>query len=198
VSSPVFTRNHPPGTSRTERARGRGMARIFGHCGSFSRSVDARPSIRKTSGVANMPKSTDYSRSLLFLDNVSRKIFVVLWIFYVIAPLSGGFPWGRFLEYHWLPNESFDQELHEPLSSEQRCRTNPDEDVECVDVPNAWKDKETGKIYSADDFKQHRQHEAIRMLLPWSIYGLIGSCLAGVHAELSPNLGDGRGQAAAV
>jgi hypothetical protein len=132
-----------------------------------------------------MRKLTDYSSSSgwsSFFDNVLRKIFVALWIFYVIAPLSGGFPWGRFLEYHWLPNESFDEHLHESVSPNLRCRTLPDEDVECADALDVWKDKETGRVYSKDDFKQHRRHEAIRMLLPWSIYGLIGSCLAGVHA----------------
>jgi hypothetical protein len=126
-----------------------------------------------------MRNSTDW---LSFLDNVLRKTFVVLWIFYVIAPLSGGFPWGNFLAYHGLPRESFDQEAGEPISSHQVSRTLPDEDVECAVVPDVWRDKETGKVYSGDDFKRHRLHEAIRLLLPWSIYGLIGSCMAGVHA----------------
>jgi hypothetical protein len=99
-----------------------------------------------------MRKLTDYSSSSgwsSFFDNVLRKIFVALWIFYVIAPLSGGFPWGRFLEYHWLPNESFDEHLHESVSPNLRCRTLPDEDVECADALDVWKDKETGRVYMA-------------------------------------------------
>jgi hypothetical protein len=132
--------------------------------------------------LIRLPRSKLAFGAIALINNLLRKIFVVFWIIYFVAPLSGGFPFRHQLEYHWLPNESFDEEFHEMLSSRQKCRTLPDEDVECAQVADAWRDKHSGNVYTPEDFKQHRLQEAIRMLLPWSIYGFVGCLLAGAHA----------------
>ena len=42
------------------------------------------------------------------------------------------------------------------------------------EVPDAWKDKSTGKVYTHEGFAKHRHSEAIRLAFVWFAYGLLG------------------------
>lgn len=99
--------------------------------------------------------------------------FLVLYFFLL-------FPAGL-RSYHLLPNELFDKSIHEPLSIDG-VEIGVDF-AKAVDVPyrlwprvDAWRNKETGIIYTKDRFAQHRRREYKRVFFVCLAYGLIG-CL---------------------
>jgi hypothetical protein len=75
------------------------------------------------------------------------------WITYIVVPLLTGV-----LQYHWLPNESFDERHQIMLES----REVEDQNDNPVEVPGVWEDKETGAVYSYEGFRHHRHSEAVR------------------------------------
>ena len=95
----------------------------------------------------------------------------IFWIAFIVIPLFTGF-----LAYHWLPNESpilSSGEVIPPneiISSHEECR----DDNSCGIVADIWRDTKTNKVYTHDDFKEHRNSEKVRMALVWFCYGLIG------------------------
>lgn len=107
--------------------------------------------------MSNKPKT------LLSFQRIEKTFW---WIFFLFPIFTG------LLAYHWLPNESFDENQHIMISSHEVCDGG---DVEkCGEMADEWKDRDTGKIYSRADFAIHRDSERWRMLYVWFGYGLIG------------------------
>ena len=102
------------------------------------------------------------------LARPTRGMRTAFWWLFFLVPLFTGI-----LQYHWLPNESYDADRYELLSSHEVCR----DEVTCGEMADVWRDKKTGKIFSRADFSIHRHEEAIRMPATWFAYGLIG-CFA--------------------
>ena len=98
-----------------------------------------------------------------------RKAELLFWVAYILLPIFTGGWQG----YNWLPDEFYRPEAHTLISSHEVC----DEWVRCADRADVWKDKETGEIYTPDDFAKHRHTEAFRMALAWFVYGAVG-CFA--------------------
>jgi hypothetical protein len=93
------------------------------------------------------------------------KLQIVCWIAFVGIPIVTGC-----LAYNWLPNEAFSDEAHELLETVEL----EDERGLPVVVPALWKHKQTGVVYSREDFIEHRGHERNRMAVVWFAYGLVG------------------------
>ena len=95
----------------------------------------------------------------------SRRIRITLWIIYFLFPLFSGIS-----QYNWLPDESYDEKIHELISSHEDC-----EDFRpCVDRPEVWRNLKTGKILTPEEFSWHRNAESIRMACTYFAYGIIG------------------------
>ena len=101
-----------------------------------------------------------------------RKYFLIIesifWIIFITLPF-----FFFFLAYHWLPNESPEEGIHEILSSHEEC----DVYEQCGEVADAWRNIETGEIYSSSDFKKHSNIETIKMFAKFACYGLMGYLL---------------------
>lgn len=100
--------------------------------------------------------------------SVARKAELLFWLAFILLP----FFTGGWQGYHWLPHESYEFGDHVLLGSHEVC-----DETRCADKADIWKDKETGEIYTPDDFAEHRHTEAFRMALAWFVYGAVG-CLA--------------------
>lgn len=98
-----------------------------------------------------------------------RKLIWIFWAVYVATPITTGL-----LEYHWLPNESYDSTKHELLES-HTVEVGP-EGLESAEAPDRWQDDETGEVFTPEQFQEHRSHEAKRLSATSFLYGLIG-CL---------------------
>jgi hypothetical protein len=99
----------------------------------------------------------------------ARKAEALFWVAYILLP----FFTGGWQAYNWLPNESYRPRVHTLVTSYEVC----DEWGRCADRPDLWENKETGEIYTREDFAEHRHLEALRMGITWFVYGVIG-CLA--------------------
>src|SRR3974390_687836 len=92
------------------------------------------------------------------------RLNVAFWIVYIALPFFTGI-----LAYHWLPNESYDERHHDLVLN----REVPDENDNPVDVPAMWADKQTGTVYTYEQFQGNRHLEAIRGAFVWFAYGLL-------------------------
>jgi len=97
-------------------------------------------------------------KSLLIIE----KIF---WVIYLVLPIFTGI-----LAYNWLPNESPNKDIHIILSSHEEC----DPYNQCVQIPNAWQNKETGEIYTPSNFGEHNRKEGNKKTLYLLGYLLLG------------------------
>jgi hypothetical protein len=96
-------------------------------------------------------------------QRMTLRIFqVAFWLAFAITPFFTGW-----LEYRWLPNESFNPTVHKALSSY---------DSDHGEIVDQWQNEATGKVYSRESyaFHKHREHEARRLSIVWFAYGGIG------------------------
>jgi hypothetical protein len=77
------------------------------------------------------------------------------------------------LAYQPLSNE-YDEKKHKLLESHfEECGP---EGLKGCEIPDKWRDEETGKIYTAGQFTEHHHSEARRIGIAAFAYGLI-ACL---------------------
>jgi hypothetical protein len=107
------------------------------------------------------------------LDRLEQKFLpeaeAIFWVLYFVIPLVTGL-----LAYNWLPNESYDPDVHQLIASHEvtdEGRTGTVDDV--------WKDKKTGQIFRLKEFEEHRRAESVRMAYIGFMYGLIGCAFFG-------------------
>jgi hypothetical protein len=96
-----------------------------------------------------------------------QRVEQTFWTLFVVLPIFTGL-----LAYNWLPNESFNEEKHEMISSHEVCEG--EENQHCGEMADEWKDKRTGEIYTREDFAWHRRAERFRLLYTDFGYGLVG------------------------
>lgn len=110
---------------------------------------------------------------IAILRNMKRPSFQAVaaffWLFYFVLPVGTGL-----LAYQWLPNENYDYRNHELLNSHSES-VGP-EGLTSAEVPDRWRNDESGEVFTPAMFYKHRAHEAQRLLVVWFGYGLIG-CL---------------------
>lgn len=105
---------------------------------------------------------------VLVTESKLNKIELVIWIGYLVLPVIT-----QWLAYQPLPDE-YRGEKHELLESHfEECGP---EGLRSCEVPDTWRDDQTGKIYTADQFTGHHRSEAKRVGITAFAYGLIG-CL---------------------
>lgn len=102
-------------------------------------------------------------------ESMFKKLEPVFWLAYLLLPIFTGW-----LAYQYLPNEYYDKKRHELLESHfEECGT---QGLESCEIPDKWRDDETGKIFTAGQFTEHQHSEARRIGIATFAYGLIG-CL---------------------
>lgn len=95
-----------------------------------------------------------------------KKIEVVFWIVYILMPIFSGW-----MVYRPLPNE-YDEKKHELLDSHHdECGLGG---LQSCEVPDKWRDEETGKIYVLEQFTEHHRSEGRRIAITTFAYGLVG------------------------
>ena len=107
-----------------------------------------------------------------------RKLF---WTIFIGLPIFFGF-----LSYRWLPQE-YDERNHILIESHS-IECGPEGFNSCEE-PTIWKDRKTGEVYKASDFKSHRLSESFRISVLSFIYGLVG-CLFFAWDERKSNYRD--------
>jgi len=101
-------------------------------------------------------------------ESTFSKIEGVFWVAYILLPIFTGW-----LAIQPLPNE-YDESKHELLKS-HAVECGPEGLLSC-EAPDVWRDKETGKIYTSEQFTEYHRHEGTRIGITAFSYGLIG-CL---------------------
>ena len=96
-----------------------------------------------------------------------KKTGLIFWLVFLCVPVFTGW-----LDYQSLPDEVYDPTRHELLKSHMKEAW--PEGMGTYRVPDSWRDKATGTIYSVDSFSAHRQSEARRLGINCFGYGLIG------------------------
>lgn len=108
-------------------------------------------------------------------DSKFEKIKAAFWVIYILIPIFTGW-----MTYQYLPNE-YDERKHELLESHSiECGT---EGMQSCEVPDKWRNKITGKIYTSSQFSAHRRAEAERIAIIAFAYGLIG-CLFSAYGSV--------------
>lgn len=108
---------------------------------------------------------------------------------YVLCPLLFAIFGTSSLSYRAADHERFVLGQHEALQTENQCRLD-----DCDDVPVVWRDRQTGTVYSKDDFRDHRREQQRRLGATWFIYGTIGCLWAAWYRQrffgdhVAPNL----------
>ena len=116
-----------------------------------------------------------------FPEHNSAALKIGFWIaigLYVLCPLVFAVVGTSSLSYRADANERFVPALHEPLKTENRCHFD-----DCDDVPVAWRDRQSGAVYTEADFRDHRREEYLRLGASWFIYGAIGCILAAWYRQ---------------
>ena len=99
-------------------------------------------------------------------ESTLDKVNTWFWVFYILVAIFSGF-----MNYQYLPNESYDESKHELLESHfESCGT---ENMQSCEVFDKWRDDATGKIYTFNQFPAHRRSEAGRISITVFAYGLI-------------------------
>ena len=105
------------------------------------------------------------------LNMNSTTVHIIAAVIYVLAPLVLEFTTFGFLGYRTAPHQMIRANAHEVLQSMRVCKAD-----DCDNVPDIWRDKQTGATYRSADFIEHRSTEARRLGWTWFAYGLLG-CL---------------------
>ncbi len=101
-------------------------------------------------------------------ESTLTKLEPVFWVAYILLPIFTGW-----LAYQPLPNE-YDESKHELLESHsEECGP---EGLRSCEVPDKWRDEETGKVYTSGQFTEHHRSEGRRIGITVFAYGLI-ACL---------------------
>jgi hypothetical protein len=101
-------------------------------------------------------------------ESTFKKLEPVFWLAYILLPIFTGW-----LAVQQHPNE-YDEEKHELLESDfEECGP---EGLASCEIPQKWRDKETGKVYTSGQFTEHHRREGMRIGITAFGYGLIG-CL---------------------
>lgn len=100
-----------------------------------------------------------------------RHIETTFWTLFILVPIFTGL-----LSYDWLPNEAFNDKKDEILSSHEVCRDVGEAGEDCGEMVDFWRNTQTGRVYTRQQFTAHRRAERWRMLYADFGYGLIG-CL---------------------
>jgi len=75
--------------------------------------------------------------------------------------------------YNYLPNENpYDSSRFEIVKS--HTAEVGTEGLQSAEIPDVWRNKETGEVFSAKQFSSHQTQEAWRAALTAFVYGLIG------------------------
>lgn len=77
------------------------------------------------------------------------------------------------LHYRCIPDECYNEDIHEILK--YHSESVGTEGREVVEVPDRWKNQETGETFTAKDFAKHHESEATRIFLTCFGYGTVGS-----------------------
>jgi hypothetical protein len=108
----------------------------------------------------------DLNTSALFS---AERLQTIFWIVFILVTTVTGL-----FAFHFLPNEYYDPKIHDLLGSHQVCDDNTGR---CGDMYDVWRDKKTRQVFTREEFAEHRQGEAIRLVPLMFVYGLIG-CFA--------------------
>lgn len=100
---------------------------------------------------------------------IPQRLQTLFWIVFFVFPFATGA-----FHYRWGPNEHYDADKHELLATWPVCRDNG----ECADRPEAWRDRNTGEVFSRPDFQGHRTVQAMIFAVLVFGYGLIGCAAA--------------------
>jgi hypothetical protein len=101
-------------------------------------------------------------------ESTFTKLEPVFWVAYVLLPIFTGW-----LVYQPLANE-YDKNKHELLESHfEECGP---EGLRSCEVPDKWRDEETGKVYTSGQFTERHRSEGRRIGITTFAYGLI-ACL---------------------
>lgn len=105
-----------------------------------------------------------------------EKIEVAFWIIYLLIPMAFGW-----LTYQPSPFD-YNEDTHELLEFRtEECGT--DGLLDCL-IPEAWRDRQSGKILKSASLEAHRKAEAIRISLSAFLYGLIGCLFHSIAATV--------------
>ena len=108
-------------------------------------------------------------------DSKFKKIKATFWVIYILIPLFTGW-----MTYQYLPNE-YDEQKHDLLASHSvECGT---DGMQSCEVPDKWRNKITGKIYTSSQFATHRRAEAEHIAIITFACGLIG-CLFSAYGSV--------------
>jgi hypothetical protein len=107
---------------------------------------------------------------------ISQRLRTCFWIAFLIFPIATGA-----LSYRYAPDEQYDRNKHELLSTRERCR---EDTGECFDRPETWKNRKTRQVFSRSDFRGHRLLQAATFAVLLLGYGLIG-CAAEAYFKHS-------------
>ncbi len=114
------------------------------------------------------------------MTEVYGKAKSLFWLIYIGLPLFSGF-----LSYNWLPQE-YDERQHILIESHSvDCGMNG---MNSCEVPDVWRDKDSGQVYNASQFSEHRRYESIRISILSFLYGLIGCLFFAWDASRSKNM----------
>ena len=100
---------------------------------------------------------------------VFKKIEVVFWVIYVLFPI-----FTDLFVYQPLPDE-YNETKHELLESHFE-EVGP-EGLNSAEVPDAWRDRQSGRVFTADMFVDYRRSQARFRGIKFLGYSVIG-CLA--------------------
>jgi len=95
------------------------------------------------------------------------KLEMTCWLVFFLVPLLTGW-----LDYRALPGEHYDSERHQVVRS--HVEEAWPEGLGDYEVPDVWRDRASGEVYSAESFVAHHRAEAERLAIVWFGYGLIG------------------------
>jgi hypothetical protein len=110
---------------------------------------------------------------------LTRLVLVIAAAIYLVGPLVLEFTPFGFLGYRAAPHQMARANNHEVLQSTRVCKAD-----DCDNVPDVWRDKQTGATYRRSDFLDHRRAEAGRLGWTWFAYGLLGCfCVVGAVAR---------------
>ncbi len=98
----------------------------------------------------------------------SKKVRTAFWIAFLLFPIFSGL-----LFYDFLPNETYNERLHDLLASDEVCK----DSGECARRAIEWKSKKSGELFRREDFSEHRHKEAFRVASLMFLYGMVG-CFA--------------------
>jgi hypothetical protein len=132
--------------------------------------IVASPPVKQPIGVADAAAAQPILNARLIISSKRHRLMVgIFWFLFIVIPVMTGF-----LRPHQSRND-YDPSRHEILESHY-------EDVEengrsfSVEIPDRWRDVETGKTFIPRDVASFHRHDAARVARNAFDYGMLG-CL---------------------